>query len=264
MDLFMPAERVLYDRAYYLSDEAEKDYASEVAEEHGIDVGEVLSSDELMDEVHDALERHIDIDLDDEIGNFDSMLRELKRGDDPEHPAEISVVAKGTVERWDKPSRGLGRVDFSGLGYGWGTQYPDSLSVDAIGIDHQSGERNAILNFSPITHAVDVDGRKFFCHETTIAYDRNADSWSGATVGPEFWTFDGEEAREFAESIGFDRLAARACVQLGIDAPGLKGREALPIPKAVDVAPEPSSQAEAAKAAAGKKLSGKGGSGKHI
>lgn len=159
---------------------------------------------------------------------------------------------------------GLGRVDFSGLGYGWGTQYPDSLSVDTIGIDHQSGERNAILNFSPITHAVDVDGRKFFCHETTIAYDRNADSWSGATVGPEFWTFDGEEAREFAESIGFDRLAARAFVQLGIDAPGLKGREALPIPKAVDVAPEPSSQAEAAKAAAGKKLSGKGGSGKHI
>lgn len=75
--------------------------------EEGFDVGEVLSSDELMDEVHDALERHIDIDLDDEIGNFDSMLRELKRGDDPEHPAEISVVAKGTVERWDKPSRGL-------------------------------------------------------------------------------------------------------------------------------------------------------------
>lgn len=107
MDLFMPAERVLYDRAHYLFDEAEKDYASEVAEEHGIDVGEVLSSDELMDEVHDALERHIDIDLDDEIGNFDSMLRELKRGDDPEHPAEISVVAKGTVERWDEPSRGL-------------------------------------------------------------------------------------------------------------------------------------------------------------
>ena len=109
-----------------------------------------------------------------------------------------------------------------------------------------------------------MDGRKFFCHETTIAYDRNADSWSGATVGPEFWTFDGEEAREFAESIEFDRLAARVCVQLGIDAPGLKGREALPIPKAVDVAPEPSSQAEAAEAAAGKKLSGKGGSGKHI
>ena len=73
-----------------------------------IDVGEVLSSDELMDEVHDALERHIDIDLDDEIGNFDSMLtRTESAADDPEHPAEISVVAKGTVERWDKPSRGL-------------------------------------------------------------------------------------------------------------------------------------------------------------
>ena len=48
MDLFMPAERVLYDRAYYLSDEAERDYAFEVAEEHGVDVGEVLYSDELM------------------------------------------------------------------------------------------------------------------------------------------------------------------------------------------------------------------------
>lgn len=31
MDLFMPAERVLYDRAYYLSDEAERDYAFEAA-----------------------------------------------------------------------------------------------------------------------------------------------------------------------------------------------------------------------------------------
>ena len=54
MDLFMPAERVLYDRAYYLSDEAERDYAFEVAEEHGIDVGEVLYSDELMKEVRHA------------------------------------------------------------------------------------------------------------------------------------------------------------------------------------------------------------------
>lgn len=61
MDLFMPAERVLYDRAYYLSDEAERDYAFEVAEEHGIDVGEVLYSDELMKEVRDALDRDIDL-----------------------------------------------------------------------------------------------------------------------------------------------------------------------------------------------------------
>lgn len=84
MDLFMPAERVLYDRAYYLSDEAERDYAFEVAEEHGIDVGEVLYSDELMKEVRDALDRDIDLYLDDEIANFDSMLRELKRGENPE------------------------------------------------------------------------------------------------------------------------------------------------------------------------------------
>ena len=107
MDLFMPAERVLYDRAYYLSDEAERDYAFEVAEEHGIDVGEVLYSDELIKEVRDALDRDIDLYLDDEIANFDSMLRELKCGDDPEHPAEISVVAMGSVGRWDGPSRGL-------------------------------------------------------------------------------------------------------------------------------------------------------------
>lgn len=107
MNLFMPAERVLYDRAYYLSDEAEKDYAFEVAEEHGVDVGEVLYSDELMKEVRNALDRDIDLYLDDEIANFDSMLRELKCGDDPEHPAEISVVAMGSVGRWDVPSRGL-------------------------------------------------------------------------------------------------------------------------------------------------------------
>lgn len=104
MDLFMPAERVLYDRAYYLSDEAEKDYAFEVAEEHGVDVGEVLYSDELMEEVHEALDRDIDLYLDDEIANFDSMLRELKHGEDPEHPAEISVVAMGSVPA-DSPSR---------------------------------------------------------------------------------------------------------------------------------------------------------------
>lgn len=114
MDLFMPAERVLYDRAYYLSDEAERDYAFEVAEEHGVDVGEVLYSDELMKEVRDALDRDIDLYLDDEIANFDSMLRELKRGEDPEHPAEISVVAMGSVGRWDGPSRGLVAANYYG------------------------------------------------------------------------------------------------------------------------------------------------------
>ena len=145
--------------------------------------------------------------------------RERGLGDtaDPSKVKKTAPAPKSAAPKREQAIRGLGRVDFSGLGYGWGTQYyPDSLSVDAIGIDYQSGERNTILNFSPITHAIDLDGRKFFCHETTMGYDRNADSWSGATIGPDFWTFDGEEAREFAENIGFDRLAARACAQLGI------------------------------------------------
>ena len=68
-------------------------------------MGEVLYSDELMKEVRDALDRDIDLYLDDEIANFDSMLRELKCGDDPEHPAEISVVAMGSVGRWRLSSR---------------------------------------------------------------------------------------------------------------------------------------------------------------
>lgn len=174
------------------------------------------------------------------------------------------ATSKVVPMKKEQTVHGLGRVDFSGLGYGWGTKYPDSLSVDAIGIDPPSGERYVILNFSPITHAPDVDGRKLFCHETTIGYDLNADSWSGATIGPDFWALDGKEAREFAEKIGLDRLAARACVRLGIEAPGLTGREALPIPKGVNVAPQPSAQAEAAKAAATKMVSGETGGGKHI
>ena len=148
------------------------------------------------------------------------------------------ATSKVVPMKKEQTVHGLGRVDFSGLGYGWGTNYPDSLSVDAIGINPPSGERYVILNFSPITHAPDVDGRKLFCHETTIGYDLNADSWSGATIGPDFWALDGKEAREFAEKIGLDRLAARACVRLGIEAPGLTGREALPIPKGVNVAPQ--------------------------
>lgn len=124
------------------------------------------------------------------------------------------ATSKVVPMKKEQTVHGLGRVDFSGLGYGWGTNYPDSLSVDAIGINPPSGERYVILNFSPITHAPDVDGRKLFCHETTIGYDLNADSWSGATIGPDFWALDGKEAREFAEKIGLDRLAARACVRL--------------------------------------------------
>ena len=63
---------------------------------------------------------------------------------------------------------------------------------------------------------------------------------------------------------GLLALLARACGKLGIDAPGLKGREALPIPKAADVAPEPGAQAMAARAAACKNVSGEAGGGKHI
>lgn len=107
MDLFMPAERVLYDRSYFFSDEALEEYTAEVADQNGVDIDEVASSSELMDKVRWEIDNAIERDLSDEICNFDCMLDGLKRGDDPEHPAEISVVAKGTVERWDKPSRGL-------------------------------------------------------------------------------------------------------------------------------------------------------------
>ena len=107
MDFFMPAERVLYDRSYYFSDEAVEEYTAEVADQNGVDTDEVASSAELMDEVRSEIDNAIDRDLSDEICNFDFMLDELKHGDDPEHPAEISVVANGTVERWDRPSRGL-------------------------------------------------------------------------------------------------------------------------------------------------------------
>lgn len=107
MDFFMPAERVLYDRPYFFSDEALEEYTAEVADRDGVDIDEVASSAELIDEVRWEIDKAIDRDLLDEICNFDSMLQELKRGDDPEHPTEISVVAKGTVERWDRPSRGL-------------------------------------------------------------------------------------------------------------------------------------------------------------
>lgn len=107
MDLFMPAERVLYDRSYYFSDEAVDDYNEYIADRDGVNVDVVSSLDFFMNEVWKEIDYAIDNDLFDEISCFDRMLRDLKRGDDPEHPTEISVVAKGTVERWDRPSRGL-------------------------------------------------------------------------------------------------------------------------------------------------------------
>lgn len=38
MDLFMPAERVLYDRSYYFSDEAVDDYNEYIADRDGVNV----------------------------------------------------------------------------------------------------------------------------------------------------------------------------------------------------------------------------------
>lgn len=107
MDFFMPAERVLYDRSYYFSDEAVDDYNEYIADRDGVNVDVVSSLDFFMNEVWKEIDYAIDNDLFDEISRFDRMLRDLKCGDDPEHPTEISVVAKGTVERWDRPSRGL-------------------------------------------------------------------------------------------------------------------------------------------------------------
>ena len=107
MDLFMPAERVLYDRAYYLSDEAVDDYNEYIADRDGVNIDVVSSFDFFINEVRKEIDYAIDRDLFDEIECFDRRLQRLKCGDDPEHPTEISVVAKGTVERWDRPSRGL-------------------------------------------------------------------------------------------------------------------------------------------------------------
>lgn len=77
-------------------------------------------------EVWKEIDYAIDNDLFDEISRFDRMLRDLKCGDDPEHPTEISVVAKGTVERWDRPSRGLVVAD-SLLSLVQGTGSADAL-----------------------------------------------------------------------------------------------------------------------------------------
>ena len=107
MNLFMPAERVLYDRAYYLSDEAVDDYNEYIADRDGVNIDVVSSFDFFINEVRKEIDYAIDRDLFDEIECFDLRLQRLKCGDDPEHPTEISVVAKGTVERWDRPSRGL-------------------------------------------------------------------------------------------------------------------------------------------------------------
>ena len=126
MDLFMPAERVLYNRSYYFSDEAVDDYNEYIADRDGVNIDVVSSLDFFMNEVWKEIDYAIDNDLSDEISCFDRMLRDLKCGGDPEHPTEISVVAKGTVERWDEPSRGLVVAD-SLLSLVQGTGSADAL-----------------------------------------------------------------------------------------------------------------------------------------
>lgn len=108
MDLFMPAERVLYDRAYYLSDEAERDYAFEVAEEHGIDVGEVLYSDDLYPTPVRAFtyngrdeepDHRTDVHLD-----GDMVLDGQMTAETPAHvPADITAAAKEAAAKSVKP-----------------------------------------------------------------------------------------------------------------------------------------------------------------
>ena len=51
MDFFMPAERVLYDRSYYFSDEAVDDYNEYIANRDGVNVDVVSSLDFFMNEV---------------------------------------------------------------------------------------------------------------------------------------------------------------------------------------------------------------------
>ncbi len=69
----------------------------------------------------------------------------VERGlDDMAEPASVKktvAAPKPVMPKMEQVVHGLGKVDFSGLGYGWGAQYPDSLSVDGIGIDYPSGER---------------------------------------------------------------------------------------------------------------------------
>lgn len=74
MDFFMPAERVLYDRSYYFSDEAVDDYNEYIADRDGVNVDVVSSLDFFMNEVWKEIDYAIDNDLFDEISRFDRML----------------------------------------------------------------------------------------------------------------------------------------------------------------------------------------------
>lgn len=60
MDFFMPAERVLYDRSYYFSDEAVDDYNEYIADRDGVNVDVVSSLDFFMNEVWKEIDYAID------------------------------------------------------------------------------------------------------------------------------------------------------------------------------------------------------------
>lgn len=175
MDLFMPAERVLYNRSYYFSDEAVDDYNEYIADRDGVNIDVVSSLDFFMNEVWKEIDYAIDNDLSDEISCFDRMLRDLKCGGDPEHPTEISVVAKGTVERWN---------------YGPIYYFPHESVEQIVGQLCEDGDdfpilfdgENVIEAFdgSPVHMSVpvEVDGERVW----TCGYDF---CW-GETVAPDF------------------------------------------------------------------------------
>lgn len=197
MDLFMPAERVLYDRSYYFSDEAVDDYNEYIADRDGVNVDVVSSLDFFMNEVWKEIDYAIDNDLFDEISCFDRMLRDLKCGDDPEHPTEISVVAKGTVERWDRPSRGLVVAD-SLLSLIQGTGSADALRdcqidriVDTNGelhIEASHHDGSAYLDVRLIS-GVSYDAKGFklggeYCAPGKRARAISISSWTTSTTRP--------------------------------------------------------------------------------
>lgn len=87
MDFFMPAERVLYDRSYFFSDEALEEYTAEVADQNGVDIDEVASSSELMDKVRWEIDNAIERDLSDELAFIESTPAELQ----DDYPTPVHV-----------------------------------------------------------------------------------------------------------------------------------------------------------------------------
>ncbi|MFR3998808.1 MAG: hypothetical protein ACLTZW_07665 [Paratractidigestivibacter faecalis] len=152
------------------------------------------------------------------------------------------TTSKVVPMKKEQAVHGLGRVDFSGLGYGWGeraipTRFPSTPSASI-------SRRGAyiILNFSPSRMPPMWTAEAFF-HETTIVQTSTPIPGpappSDRTSGPRRQG----EAREFAEKIG--STAAARVRQARIEAPGLTGREARS--QGRECRTQPSAQAEAAR-----------------